>query len=259
MRFRPCIDIHNGAVKQIVGGSLSDLRESARENFVSEHSAAHFAAVFRKLDLPGGHIVILNHRDSAYYEATRKEALSALSAYPGGLQVGGGIDPDNASEYLEAGASHVIVTSYVFHDGCLDREALDRMEEAVGRNRLVLDLSCRYKNGCYYIVTDRWQKDTDCILSPELLRDLGEHCDEFLVHATNVEGLRGGIETGVVKILTESPIRATYAGGIGCMEDIDLIYEEGKGMVDFTVGSALTLYGGDLDPEAILRRISSLK
>lgn len=132
MEFRPCIDIHNGCVKQIVGGSLKDEGNQASENFVSEQDAAFYAELYRKQGIRGGHVILLNKEGSEYYEATRQQAFGALRAYPGGLQIGGGIHPENAEEYLDAGASHVIVTSYVFRDGQMDREHLNRMVRTVG-------------------------------------------------------------------------------------------------------------------------------
>lgn len=253
MRFRPCIDIHNGAVKQIVGGSLDDRSSSAvKENFVSEKDAAFFAALYREKDLPGGHVILLNPKDSPYYEETKKQALGALMAYPGGLQAGGGITPENAAEFLEAGASHVIVTSYVFREGRIDGEHLERMVSAAGREHLVLDLSCRLKNDRYYIVTDRWQRFTEAELTKELLTELSGSCSEFLVHAADVEGKQAGIEEEVVRILASSPVPVTYAGGIRSMEDIETIRTAGQGKVDFTVGSALDLFGGKMSFEEII-------
>ena len=161
MKFRPCIDIHNGKVKQIVGGSLTDVQDQAKENFVSEQDAAFYAELYKKAGIKGGHVILLNSLDSPYYEATKAQALLALGAYPKGLQIGGGVNPQNAGEYLDAGASHVIVTSYVFKDGKISWENLNKMKEAAGKENLVLDLSCRKKDGKYYIVTDRWQKFTD--------------------------------------------------------------------------------------------------
>ena len=161
MRFRPCIDIHNGKVKQIIGGSLRDTGNQAQENFVSQQDGAFYASLYKEKDLKGGHIILLNRADSEYFEATRKQAFLALGAYPGGLQLGGGVTPDNAAEYLNAGASHVIVTSYVFRDGHISWENLEKMVQAVGKEHLVLDLSCRKKGNAYYVVTDRWQKFTE--------------------------------------------------------------------------------------------------
>ena len=173
MEFRPCIDIHNGKVKQIVGGSLKDSGDQAQENFVSEQDAAFYAALYQKNKLKGGHIILLNSYDSPYYEETRKQALAALQAYPGGLQVGGGITPENAGDYLNAGASHVIVTSYVFREGRIDYDRLERLVYAVGRERLVLDVSCKRVGEKYLVVTDRWQKLTEEIVNEALLEKQG--------------------------------------------------------------------------------------
>ncbi len=247
MKFRPCIDIHNGKVKQIVGGSLKDAGDQARENFVSSQDGAFYAELYRDAGLRGGHVILLNPSSSPYYEETKKQAIKALHAFPGGLQIGGGVTPENAGEYLDAGASHVIVTSYVFSDGKLSWENLEKMERTVGKKRLVLDLSCRKKAGTYYIVTDRWQKFTDVEVTPEKLRQLGSHCDEFLVHAVDVEGKASGIETELAGILAEygeKPV--TYAGGVGSMEDIRMLNIYGKGLLDVTVGSALDLFGGKI-------------
>lgn len=245
MRFRPCIDIHNGKVKQIVGGSLKDAGDQAQENYVSEQDAAFYASLYREAGLRGGHAILLNPKSSPYFEDTRKQALKALKAFPGGLQIGGGVCPDNAQQYLDAGASHVIVTSYVFRDGRLCWENLEKMKSEVGKEHLVLDLSCRKKDDAYYIVTDRWQKFTDVEVTPEKLRELGNHCDEFLIHAVDVEGKANGIEKNLAELLAEygeKPV--TYAGGVGSMEDIRLLDIYGQGLLDVTVGSALDLFGG---------------
>ena len=162
MKFRPCIDIHNGKVKQIVGGTLKDEGNQASENFVSQQDAAFYACLYRNYKIRGGHIILLNPADSEYYQQTRAQAMEALAAYPGGLMVGGGIHPGNAAEFLDAGASHVIVTSYVFKDGKIDWEKLESLVRTVGREHLVLDLSCRKREGRYYIVTDRWQLRRKC-------------------------------------------------------------------------------------------------
>ena len=255
MRFRPCIDIHNGKVKQIVGGSLRDEGDQARENFVSGKDAAFYAGLYRDAGLKGGHVILLNSADSPYYSATREQALAALAAYPGGLQLGGGVRPENAEEYLNAGASHVIVTSYVFQNGRLSWENLEKMEQAAGREHLVLDLSCRKKEGEYYIVTDRWQKFTDVSVTLETMKELGRHCDEFLVHAVDVEGKASGIEAELAERLSEYRDRpVTYAGGVGNMEDVRLLETAGKRRLDVTVGSALDLFGGSI-PFALMKQI----
>lgn len=256
MRFRPCIDIHNGKVKQIVGGSLSDSGNQAEENFSSEKDSTYYAQLYCRDGLKGGHIIILNSAASEYYEVTRQQALNALAAYSGGMQIGGGINASNAREYIEAGASHVIVTSYVFSDGKIQWENLKKLVCAVGKEHVVLDLSCRKKGNDYYIVTNRWQTFTDTKLEPEMLVELAGYCDEFLVHGVDVEGKASGADRKLVSILTEAmmiddSIVVTYAGGIGSMEDLEHFREISQGKIDFTIGSALDLFGGKLPYEEI--------
>ena len=253
MKFRPCIDIHNGQVKQIVGGRLKDAGDQAHENFVATQDAAFFAKLYQKAGLRGGHIILLNPPSSEYYEATKSQALQALRAYPSGMQIGGGINADNAMEYLNAGASHVIVTSYVFKDGKISYENLEKMVKSVGKEHLVLDLSCRKKDGDYYVVTDRWQKFTDMKLNLDALRELGSYCDEFLIHAVDVEGKAKGIETELVQLLAEyGEIPMTYAGGVGSFKDLDALRQYGKNYLDVTIGSALDLFGGTMEYEKVL-------
>lgn len=269
MRIRPCIDIHNGKVKQIVGGSLRDesgkesvLKESVlkerlsgentlRENFVSQKDADVYAAIYRRAMLPGGHIILLNSvKEKEAYEADLRQAFLALKEYPDGMQAGGGITPETADRFLEAGASHVIVTSYVFRDGELDRDHLDEMVRAVGKKHLVLDLSCRkQENGSYVVVTDRWQKLTRLVISEETLDFLAEFCDEFLIHAADVEGKRAGVEEDLAELLggwQKSRFPVTYAGGVHALEDLSKIAASSGGRMDVTVGSALDLFGGNL-------------
>ncbi|MBO5093222.1 MAG: phosphoribosylformimino-5-aminoimidazole carboxamide ribotide isomerase [Lachnospiraceae bacterium] len=253
MQFRPCIDIHNGKVKQIVGGSLKDEGDFAKENFTSVENADYFARYYQKLGIRGGHVILLNKEGSDYFEATKAQALLALSAYPQGLQVGGGIDDRNAAQYLDAGASHVIVTSYVFRDGQIDYDNLEKLRAQVGRERLVLDLSCRKKNGQYYIVTDRWQKYTDIVLDEKALDFFAGYCSEFLIHAVDVEGKANGIEIPLVEMLGGfEQIPVTYAGGVHDYEDIRLLKRVGKGRVHVTIGSALSLFGGTMEIEKIM-------
>ncbi|MCR4587140.1 MAG: phosphoribosylformimino-5-aminoimidazole carboxamide ribotide isomerase [Lachnospiraceae bacterium] len=253
MEFRPCIDIHNGQVKQIVGGSLKDQGDQATENFASCLGADHYARLYREKGLKGGHIILLNAKDSPYYEATRQQALAALQAYPGGMQIGGGITGENAADYIREGASHVIVTSYVFREGRIDYDRLEELSGAVGKEHLVLDLSCRkMPDDTYHVVTDRWQKITEETVSQELLEKLSGYCDEFLIHAVDVEGKNRGIEEPLVSLLAsweKNPI--TYAGGVHSYEDIDLLKEKGKGRIHVTVGSALDLFGGQLSFDKI--------
>ena len=252
MRFRPCIDIHNGKVKQIVGGSLKDAGDEAKENFVAEQDAGFYAALYRDAGVSGGHVIMLNAASSPYYEATKEQALLALGTYPGGLQAGGGITPENAAEFLEAGASHVIVTSYVFKDGRISWENLDRMLRETGKDRLVLDLSCRKKDDDYYIVTDRWQKFTDTRLTPDTICMLEDKCSEFLVHAVDVEGKASGVETSLASLLAgHSRIPVTYAGGVGSLEDLEDLRTYGRGRLDVTVGSALDIFGGSIPFRAL--------
>ena len=256
MEFRPCIDIHNGRVKQIVGSSLRDQGDTARENFVSQQDGAFYAHLYKKQKIRGGHIILLNSVESEYYEETRKQALLALKEYPGGLQVGGGITPDNAASFIEAGASAVIVTSYVFRDGKINYENLDKLVQAVGREHVVLDLSCRYREDGYYIVTDRWQKFTDEKIDRELLDRLADSCAEFLVHAVDVEGKSSGIETDLVRLLGEwGKIPITYAGGVHSFEDLDAIYRLGNNRLNVTIGSALDLFGGPMSYEKVIQYV----
>ncbi len=252
MEFRPCIDIHDGKVKQIVGSSLNDSTGEADENFVSEKSASYFSLLYKKYDLKGGHVIILNKRGTKEYEASKKEALSALSAFEGGMMAGGGIDDTNAALFIESGASHVIVTSYVFSNGELNRDNLEKIRNAVGKERLCLDLSCRKKEGFYYAVTDRWQKFTDLRLDRELFEELSKSCGEFLVHAADVEGKRAGIDEELIGILKDSPVPVTYAGGVGDMEDLERVRRAGDGRVNVTVGSALDIFGGSLRLEDMI-------
>ncbi len=255
MEFRPCIDIHNGQVKQIVGGSLTDRNDGAQENFVATQDAAFFANLYKKEGLKGGHIILLNPASSEYYEATRAQALAALKAYPGGLQVGGGITPQNAGEYLKAGATHVIVTSYVFHDGRIDYERLNELVEAVGKEHLVLDCSCKKIGQEYRIVTDRWQKVTEEVVTFELMDRLAEYCSEFLIHAVDVEGMANGIEQELVAMLGQwGGLPITYAGGVHRYEDLDLLKSLGRDRLHVTIGSALDLFGGKLSFEEVLER-----
>ncbi len=257
MRFRPCIDIHNGKVKQIVGGSLLDQGDFAQDNFVSEKDGDYYAKLYKKLGLPGGHIILLNPAGSQYYEEDVRQAVLALGAYPGGLQIGGGMNSENAKYFLEKGASHVIVTSFVFQDGRIHEDNLRRMIRAVGKNRLVLDLSCRKKDGQYYIVTDRWQKFTHTRLEETVLDTLAEYCDEFLIHAVDMEGKSSGIEKEIAALLGSwKGIPVTYAGGVGSMEDLRLLKKLGQNRVDVTIGSALDLFGGELEFNEVLRVIA---
>ena len=260
MKFRPCIDIHNGQVKQIVGGSLKDQGDQAAENFVSEQDAAFYAELYRKSGLKGGHVILLNGKDSPYYEATRKQALLALGKYPGGLQIGGGINPENAPEYLEAGASHVIVTSYVFKNGVISWDNLEKIRDTVGKEHLVLDLSCRKQKDDYYIVTDRWQKFTKERVTEQVLEELSGYAAEFLVHAVDVEGKASGIEKELASRLGNwGKIPITYAGGVGSFDDLHQLDICGNGKLNVTIGSALDLFGGTMEYKKVIDYIEKAR
>ncbi len=239
MRFRPCIDLHNGVVKQIVGTSLSDSGAvPLKTNFKADRPAGWYAKLYRKDHLYGGHMIKLGPGND-------KAARSALAAWPGGLQVGGGINADNAASWLDAGASAVIVTSWVFYDGFIHMDRLKELTAKVGNNRLVLDLSCRKQNGTYKVVTNRWQNFTKEAITYPFLDQLSGYCSEFLVHGVDVEGKCAGIETELVEHLGKwAGIPITYAGGIQSLSDIRQIEALGNNAIDFTVGSALDLFGG---------------
>ncbi len=236
--FRPCIDLHEGKVKQIVGGSLEAGAGQLRTNFVSERPASWYAQLYRKDGLKGGHVIMLGPANEA-------AAREALRAYPGGLQIGGGVNLDNAHSWLEAGASHVIVTSWVFREGRVDSDRLSRLSRLIGKARLVLDLSCRQRGGDYFVVTDRWQKFTELRIQQETLEALAASCAEFLIHAVDVEGLCRGIDKELVSCLGQwSPLPTTYAGGANSVADLEEVTRLGHGKVDLTIGSALDIFGG---------------
>lgn len=234
--FRPCIDLHEGKVKQIVGGTLGEA--GLRTNFVSDKSAASFAEIYRRDALFGGHVIMLGPgNDSA--------ARSALAAFPGGLHIGGGINAANARDWLAAGASHVIVTSWVFREGRVDWARLEELVRLIGRDKLVLDLSCRQRDGKYFVVTDRWQKFTDLEVDAATLQKFSNYCAEFLIHAVDVEGLCHGIDRELVtKLGAWTPIPMTYAGGANSLADLETVTKLGAGKVDLTIGSALDIFGG---------------
>lgn len=254
MEFRPCIDIHNGEVKQIIGGSLKDEGSQARENFVATQDAAFFAELYKKHGLKGGHVILLNKSGTPEYELTKKQALGALQTYPGGLQIGGGITTLNAKDFISAGASHVIVTSYVFRDGIIDYDRLRSLVQAVGKDNIVLDLSCKKKDGEYYIVTDRWQKYTSVRLDTETMKRLEDYADEYLIHAVDVEGKQAGVDDVLINIMGEyDGIPVTYAGGVHSYEDLEKLKSMTDGKVNVTIGSALNLFGGAMDFEKVLQ------
>jgi phosphoribosylformimino-5-aminoimidazole carboxamide ribotide isomerase len=225
-------------VKQIVGGTLSDAPGQLRTNFISDRPASWFAELYRRDGLSGGHVIMLG-------PGNEDAARSALRAFPGGMHIGGGINADNARGWLEAGASQVIVTSWVFRDGHMDEGRLAELVGRIGKSRLVLDLSCRRRGDDYFVVTDRWQKFTDLKISRETLERLACSCAEFLVHAVDVEGLCRGVDEELVSRLGEwSPIPTTYAGGASSLGDLETVTRAGHGRIDLTIGSALDIFGG---------------
>lgn len=235
-QFRPCIDLHQGKVKQIVGGSLND--QGADTNFVSAYDAAHYASLYKQHELTGGHVIALG-------PGNKDEALKALGAWPQGLQFGGGVNHENAAEFLEAGASHLIVTSYLFEGGQLSSDRIEQIKKAAGAERLVMDLSCRRTDTGWNIATDRWQTITDTQITKATLQELAGHCAEFLIHAADVEGLQAGVDQELVSLLGEiATIPVTYAGGARSLKDLKLVHELSKGKVDLTIGSALDIFGG---------------
>jgi len=258
VRFRPCIDIHNGKVKQIVGGSLLDKGNQAIDNFVSDLDGSYYGKLYQKDGLKGGHIILLNPVGSEFYEADLEQAYLALEAFPGGLQIGGGVTIENAKTFLEHGATHVIVTSYVFKNGEINFDNLNKLVDTVGKEHIVLDLSCRKKGNEYYIVTDRWQKFTNVTISEETLDRMADYCSEFLIHAVDVEGKASGVETDLIKLLAKwKKLPITYAGGVGSFEDLDEIKIHGKNHLDVTIGSALDLFGGTMKYEDVLKKCCS--
>lgn len=252
MKFRPCIDLHGGKVKQIVGESLQDDSAKVKENFVSEHGAAYYANLFQRDGLTGGHVIMLGG-------GHEQEAANALRAYPGGLQIGGGITAENASSYLELGATHVIVTSYIFRDGKLNTEHLDRIVSEVGKDRLVIDLSCKSQAGKWLVVTNQWRVFSDFELNAENIAYLEGYCDEFLVHAVDVEGKQSGIQKDLAQSLAKwAQIPTTYAGGARSFADLDEFRKLTSGKLDITIGSALDIFGGKLSYEEVIRYVTKL-
>ncbi len=236
-QFRPCIDLHQGQVKQIVGGSLND--SGAETNYISPYDASYYAKLYRQHNLMGGHVIALG-------PGNEEQVIQALSSWPNYLQFGGGVNTDNARKYLDAGASHVIVTSFLFENAQFSWSRLKEIQSVTSRSRLVLDLSCRRVAQGWCIATDRWQTVTNTPVNATTLQELGQYCSEFLVHAADVEGLQGGIDEELVALLGEySEIPVTYAGGARSLADLDRVAELSNGRVDLTIGSALDIFGGD--------------
>ena len=240
LEFRPCIDLHDGKVKQIVGSSLGQADQKVIENFISEYDSNYYAKMFAQDQLTGGHVIMLG-------SGNEKAAISALAVYPGGLQVGGGITADNAKKYIDAGASHVIVTSYIFHDGKLDQDRLNKLIAVVGKEHLVIDLSCRTRDGKWFVVTDKWTKFSDFEVNAESIAYIETFCDELLIHAVDVEGKKSGMQESLVHDLAYwTTIPTTYAGGVRSLEDLEKFKHISNDRLHITIGSALSIFGGDL-------------
>ncbi|MCR8632683.1 phosphoribosylformimino-5-aminoimidazole carboxamide ribotide isomerase [Paenibacillus radicis (ex Xue et al. 2023)] len=253
MKFRPCIDLHQGKVKQIVGESLNvDNDKEVIENFVSEQEPAYYADMFKRDHLLGGHVIMLGG-------GNEEAAHQALQAYPRGLHIGGGITAENAASYLAKGASHVIVTSYIFRDGELNTANLDKIVSEVGADKLVIDLSCKEHNGKWVVATNQWKTISNFEVTAQSLRYLEAYCDEFLVHAVDVEGKRAGIQESLVKHLAQSvTIPTTYAGGARSIADLELFHKLTDGKLDITIGSALDIFGGSLPYKDVITYCSNL-
>ncbi|EKM59335.1 uncharacterized protein PHACADRAFT_136930 [Phanerochaete carnosa HHB-10118-sp] len=238
--FKPCIDLHGGHVKQIVGGTLSDAPESLKTNFVATKPTAYYAELYKEHGLEGGHVIMLG-------KGNNDAAKEALAAWPGGLQVGGGITDQNCQAWIGAGASKVIVTSFLFPEGKFSLERLEKISSLVGKDSLVVDVSCRRKDSRWFVAMDKWQRITEMEVCKESLDTLAKYCSEFLIHAADVEGLCQGIDEDLVKKLGEwVTIPTTYAGGARSISDLDLVDNLSGGKVDLTYGSSLDIFGGSL-------------
>ena len=246
MEFRPCIDLHDGKVKQIVGSTLGHTNQDVVENFTSNYDSTYYADMFAKDKLTGGHVIMLG-------SGNEEAAIRALQAYPNGLQIGGGITADNAKKYIDAGASHVIVTSYIFHDGMLDMEHLHKLIDKVGKDKLVIDLSCRAREGKWYVVTDKWTKFSNFEVNAQAISKIEQYCDELLIHAVDVEGKRSGMQESLVRDLAAwTTIPTTYAGGVRSLEDLEKFKQIADGRLHVTIGSALDIFGGDLSYKEVV-------
>ncbi len=240
LEFRPCIDLHDGKVKQIVGSTLGHTNQEVIENFISDYDASYYANMFAQDQLKGGHVILLG-------SGNEQAALAALSAYPGGLQVGGGITSENAKKYINAGASHVIVTSFIFHDGQLDVHRLEQLVQAIGKKHLVIDLSCKMRDGKWFVVTDKWTTFSDFEVNAETIAYIEGFCDELLIHAVDVEGKKNGMQESLVRDLAAwTSIPTTYAGGVRSLDDLETFKTLSNGKLHVTIGSSLSIFGGDL-------------
>ncbi|RHW38638.1 phosphoribosylformimino-5-aminoimidazole carboxamide ribotide isomerase [Lysinibacillus yapensis] len=246
MEFRPCIDLHDGKVKQIVGSTLGYQDQTVIENFISEKDSAYYANMFKKDGLTGGHVIMLG-------SGNEEAAMLSLQSYPNGLQIGGGITAENAKKFIDAGASHIIVTSYIFHDGQLDMERLEKLVKAVGKEKIVIDLSCRKRDDQWFVVTDKWTKFSDFEVNEKTIPFIEQYCDELLVHAVDVEGKRSGMQEELVQDLAKwTSIPTTYAGGVRSLEDLQKFNDLSNGKLHVTIGSALDIFGGELNYDEVV-------
>ncbi|RVX68126.1 1-(5-phosphoribosyl)-5-[(5-phosphoribosylamino)methylideneamino] imidazole-4-carboxamide isomerase [Exophiala mesophila] len=239
-RFRPCIDLHAGQVKQIVGGTLSTTESELKTNYISKHPSEYFAKLYRDANLLGAHVIMLGPGNDV-------AAREALRTWPGGLQIGGGITDSNAKEWIEAGAEKVIITSFLFPNGKFSLERLESVLSSLNNDtsKLVIDLSCRRKGDTWFVAMNKWQTLTEMEITKDNIKFLEPYCSEFLIHAADNEGLQQGIDTDLVARLAEwcsTPV--TYAGGARTVADLDLVNESSHGKIDLTIGSALDVFGG---------------
>lgn len=239
MEFRPCIDLHDGKVKQIIGSTLGHENKEVVENFISEKDSSYYAKMFQQDGLTGGHVIMLG-------PGNEEAAKRALQTYPNGLQIGGGITADNAKQWIDAGATHIIVTSYIFHDGKLDMERLNKLVKAVGKEHIVIDLSCRKRDDKWYVVTNKWTTFSDFEVNEKTIPYIEQFCDELLIHAVDVEGKKSGMQEELVRDLAAwTSIPTTYAGGVRSLDDLQKFEQLSGGKLHVTVGSALDIFGGD--------------
>ena len=91
-------------------------------------------------------------------------------------------------------------------------------------------------------------------LTQALLTEISGYCDEFLVHGVDVEGKASGIEEELVRLLSRHKKNViTYAGGIGNLDDLERLRILSEGQIDFTIGSALDLFGGEIPYKEVCR------
>lgn len=251
-RYIGCIDIHDGQVKQIVGSTLTTNDQTLSTNYVSPHSPTYYAELYRKNGVLGTHVIKLGST-----ETNDRAAEEALAAWPGKLQVGGGVNLGNCKEWIEKGADKVIVTSWLFPEGQLSWDRLKQISDMVGKERLVVDVSCKRvideNEGRveWVVAMNKWQTLTTTVLSQQLFTELREYCTEFLVHAADVEGLCQGIDEELVAQLGEwcrgwDDISVVYAGGARSFQDLELVEKLSHGKVDLTYGSSLDIFGGSV-------------